>query len=524
MQRSLLFGTILLLLGLTFYNVGAGTIFFANDQALSFAVVREFLAGEPVLAGPPSHIGGRHLGPYFYWWLALPYWLGGGEVLRAVVITSIAQLLSIIPLFMLWRRLFPALPWLIGAAGLCFTLSLSYLDTIRIPWHPHLLLPLSTLFLLATFNVLQRGLSAVGPWLLSGSILVQTHIASAPLCAGVAAAVLVHAFRHSELWSTKQLSSKTLLWLLSLALSLAPALVYEFRYDGNIARLFAVHGSGPAVPAGFWQTLQSGAHFTMQFIFGSADQFQAFGAILKFVLAGIAVFVLALPLRQLCFRQPYFCLATVMGTAATALALSRFQAPLYDYYWSALLPLPALLGATFLAQLAGSKQWQKTTAIICAVYCIHSAFVITSSVQRYSKQPFLPYHTVAHSAAVAQLINQENPSNERVEVFPRLHAALARNSYYYFLGPEYFNAMEVSWKFKELSKAPKEEPLERSFKTKTAYLVICPKPYRSALKPIMNELNRRWVKVADFLPNEESFAGCFIRKIQRRESSAPDRD
>jgi hypothetical protein len=354
-------------------------------------------------------------------------------------------------------------------------------------------------------------------------VLAQTHIAGAPLCAGAAVVVLVHAFRNPQIWLQKQLSKKTFLWLLFVGLSLLPALVYEFRYDGNIARLFSVHGGGTAIPAGFWQTLQSGTHFTLQFIFGSSDQLQALGAIRSIFIAGIAAFILALPLRQLINTQPYFCAALVMGMVATGLALSRFQAPLYDYYWSALLPVPALLGATFFAQFYNLPQRHRAVAIACAIYCIHSIFVLGASAQRYSDKPFLPYHTVAHSAAVAELIGQDNPSQDRVEVFPRLYATLVRNSYYYFLGPEYFNAMEVSWKFKELSKAPKDEPRERSFKTKTAYLVICPRPYRSALKPIMNELNRRWVKVTDYLPSESEFAGCFIRKIQRREMEGAEK-
>lgn len=530
MDKLLFSLSFLLLLFLSFFNSELGTLFFANDQALSFAVVRQMLEGNIVLAGPPSHVGGRHLGPYFYWWLAIPYWLADGDVLRTARIASLLQLFSLIPLTLLLGKLFPLISRWRLATGLCLTLSLSYLDTIRIPWHPHLLLPLSSLFLLSTLAVHQKGAKAVGPWLLLGSVLVQTHIASAPLVAAVGLVTFVCLILkfHSASDQLRNLVSffiRFLPWLTALILSWAPALYYEFYYDQNIARLFGVHGSGTEVPAGLKEAIQSGVLFLLHFAFGQMQLFEGGWAWLVYALILLLSALVVRPQISALLNSTTvtkvpnggFYLAIAAGFLATAFALAGFKAPLYEYYWSALLPVPALLGGAIFAAHLDSIKTSRSHTIAALLLLTYALGIYWQNQQHYSYQPFLPYHTAAHSKAVAELAKQQSQNEERIEIFPRLHAMVSRNAYYYFLGPEYFNAMEVSWKFKELPLAPAGEPIEASFQTNIAFMVVCPRPYRSTLKTMMAEIRKRWDKQADFIPEDKAFAGCFVRQLARRE-------
>ncbi len=515
-----IFGCLVTLL--VFFRVSPETVFFANDQALSFAVVSHIEHGEIALAGPPSHVGGRHLGPFFYWYLAGAHALGG-DVISTVVVTSVLKLVFGVGLLWSLYLTLGGAPSLLALVGLLASFSFGYVDLLRTIWHPHILLLLSAFFLRVSCSVLQRGSAALSLWLFSASVLVQTHLAAAPLAVGVALVLLVHALTHRSLWTLRRaFQGSSVLWGLLAVSSCIPLLAYEAVGGGNLATLFGAHAGGVRPAAGGISALQSFGAFMLSYGAGATARV-GWRLCLTFALGGSVLWMIGLmgrkSLRPYCW--PLAMLAA--GTLATGFALLRFPAPLYAYYWSALLPLPALLVA-WLVQTAGSillaAGTTRTQQRVCAVgflVCLttQGGVSVVDTVTRYSGEPFLPYHTLAAAEGIATEI-RARAGDSPVEVFPRLHAKVMRNAVYFLLGEKYFPLMEVAWKFKEFRWHPSAEHREGDSAAQKSFLLICPRPYRAVLSSMVSSIRLYWEDVADVnLQSCRSCQSCRLVELRR---------
>lgn len=156
------------------------TIYFTNDLAISLGVVE---LGEMPLAGPPSELFSRHLGPIYYIYLKFLL-LIGGDYYGAIVLDAVIKIS--VGLFTGWfclRRISSFIFY-------CGSLAAGYFTWASlISWHS------STQILFASFLICsiklidKKAKLGVSCTILSASLLAQLHLASLPMV--LAAGILV---------------------------------------------------------------------------------------------------------------------------------------------------------------------------------------------------------------------------------------------------------------------------------------------------------------------------------------------
>jgi hypothetical protein len=507
-------GCVLLAIGVS-YNFGPDTIFFANDQALSFAVVDRALGGEIPLAGPPSHVGGRHLGPFYYWYLILTQLIGGG-LHGALIVGAVFSAISVL-----------LIGWVVGGAGGVLLAALvavaGYLDTIRIPWHPHILLPLNALFIFSTARLFRAGPAFLGWWFLVGSILGQTHSAAVPFVVGVGAVVLLWLVLQIRLGSGRELMQVRASWILGL-LTLAPLLIYNLVYDGNLGRLFQTHAHAEeTVGAGFKAALIALYDFLGQHVLGGSWNRSLGLAFVSWLGFGVLLEKSSRERIWQTLNEGRWILGAVLsGSIFTTIALSRFKPPIYDYYWSVLLPVPLILGAWCARFISISSLRSYTgvaTWIPLGIVLLYSAVV---GVIRYGDRPFVRQHTLGSAERVVdgmRRLSALGPNGSNTQIVTRLYASSMKNTYNFLLSSERFNQLEVSYKFKEFADVPTEDLPEGKYSGNWRYVVFCPVPFSKELKRMMSGFRKKWALVGqEIVEGELPKDRCLVRLLSRKSS------
>lgn len=144
---------------------------FAEHWMVAGKIVEE---GFRPLSGPTASVNHNfYLGPFYYYFLSISYWLGKGNYISAIVFFSFFNSLSIYPLYYIsakWFKTNTILKILV-----LYTCS-SYLIQIQsFPWHPYLL-PAFTIWILFLISRLSNNVIRFLPiiFFLCG-ILLQIH-------------------------------------------------------------------------------------------------------------------------------------------------------------------------------------------------------------------------------------------------------------------------------------------------------------------------------------------------------------
>lgn len=499
----------ILLVGGVFFNFGPNTTFFANDQALSFSVVEHGLRGEIPLAGPPSHVGGRHLGPFYYWYLMATQLIGGGlhgGIFAGAVVFSIAIL---------------TIGWVVGGPGGALVAAMlgvsGYLDTIRIPWHPHILLILNAIFIFCTGRLFERGLPFLGWWCFWGSILAQTHSAAVPFTVGVACVVGIWVAVQVKGGDWGQIISGRLGWVFTF-FSFLPLFCYNVFYDPNLARLFQAH-SEEVVGAGFKLAGLSLYDFVGQHVLGVI-----WGRSLGAVALGLVFLILFVEsearekIARLVTRRSWVLTAVLSGVLLTLCALSRFKAPIYEYYWSVILPVPFIIGAWCAGSITVRSRLGFSAVVVLGVLIGYADF---RAVRRYADRPFVAQHTLGSAEQVVGAIRRlagDATGPGELQILTRLYASSMKNTYNFLLDIGRFNQLEVSYKFKEFSDAPDADVVEGGYQGRLRAVVFCPAPYSKELKRMMSGFRKKWAMVGEEMVSGVGSADrCLIRLLSRRD-------
>ncbi len=196
-SRLLPAGTLAVLLAALPFTLAAGalvvvgrTINLAGDQAL-IALDTGDAAGLTQLLGPYSRYGWTHPGPVWFYLLAGPYILLGrsGAALCAAVLLGQALAAAAVVVAVAGRRS----GWRMPLAALVVVVYLLRVppESLTTLWNPAVLaLPLAVLILLAA-RAATGSLPALAWAAFAGTFLVQTHLGTVPVVAGVAAALAV---------------------------------------------------------------------------------------------------------------------------------------------------------------------------------------------------------------------------------------------------------------------------------------------------------------------------------------------
>ena len=439
-------------------------IFFTQDLATSFGVSRAFLNGELLLLGPPSHVGGRHLGPYYYWTIVFSLLVAGGDTYRAVIVLVILNLTSLLLLIFILRKFFSGLSLYGALCGLGGTvLGSKFPWVLRDPWHANMVFLFSSVFVFSFYKTLERGKWYFPFMILSGAVLGQMHFSSAPLVIGFGAVALLSLYKLPQRDKvTRREKLFSLSALILTCFSFTPLLIYELRFGSVIEPLFSGLNERSEFSIDY---LSLFAHIGRYF--GDYTPFHAVNLPVLFhtrelkilyCISGVLLSVSWFYVSSL--RKKYFAGGVLLSLVLYAVSL-RHAPDLYNYYLNALLPVVALvssIGIGFSIKCALQIKSEKYLAGISIVFSTlfflfaYENFIKTSKV--LASRPIAHWHTLETSTALADAIKADNASKEPFTLVTQGVLDISREAVFYELGQEYFDEYRYREVFREIPYRP----------------------------------------------------------------------
>jgi hypothetical protein len=225
-----------LMLGVVVYictsNLVPANILYTDDAAFSIGLAKTILRGEVLWQGVPSHLGGRHLGPWYNYIVALCLLLTGNDLTWTFRILALVNLFGFGLAAWLAYHIAPVNSKWWAVIGLCWVLvGAQYTWLIRVPWISNFLLVPATLTFALAWLVIAKGPRYLSPYICASTWCLQTHLASGPMLVGIAIvtglSTLNVAGREKlhKTWTDQKVWHLT--WLAVLVCLWFPLLVYE---------------------------------------------------------------------------------------------------------------------------------------------------------------------------------------------------------------------------------------------------------------------------------------------------------
>lgn len=516
-------------------------IFFTQDLPTSLSVAKALLAGEPVYLGPPSHMGGRHLGPIYYWYLATGVGLsrclvGEHDTLVAIRILVAVSLFSVpICIATLWlltdqlhRR------WAL-AACIATIVTSHALWVLRDPWHSNFqFLPASFFYLVATITA-KRGRSFMPLFVLAASLLIQTHFSSAPAVLATSIVLALHLYRTNKSGPLMRASRTPLskpaqyLSLTIACVSWIPLLAYELQYPSNLYQVYLGNVKREKIHA----TPSEAIHYLLQFFaeqtpFKSIERWHPpFQPLLQIIFAaGVSFFLLYL-LLSLRGHNRWALAALVAPIGCYTVALTNLPDRFLTYYLNGMLPLAPLFVALSFQQAVAIVQRPSTTTVFtlrhqairlfACCFCVSLLVMISwngwGNWRRFSGQPIAGWHTLDFAREISSKIQETNDSGVSFMLLASGSSSISREGILYEHDVQNFAQHSYADWFNEIPSA--KDPLISSYDL--GYFLYCPQNDRRGWHYARNRLKSEWIGWTRIdLNNCKSCANCGLRKVRRR--------
>lgn len=189
-------------------------------------LVLQNLTQDPPLLGAYSRWGWSHPGPFFHYFLWIPWRLLGGAPAGLLLAMLGLHLLAVVLAWLTARTRSVALAVLV-ACGLLLAWGVASEGEALLPWNPMVGLLLAGTFVVAAGDAATRGRWGVALLLPVGSVLIQSHVGTALLVLGVVGiavvlAVIPRGQEHPIPWRALawSVAASALLWLAPLVAAL----------------------------------------------------------------------------------------------------------------------------------------------------------------------------------------------------------------------------------------------------------------------------------------------------------------
>jgi hypothetical protein len=409
----------------------------AGDSALIELATREASEGARLL-GPYSRFGWNHPGPLYFYLLAGPYQLLGGDprgLHAGVLLLNLTSALAVVAV--VWRRVGPRAVPAASAVVLAFALALGPAK-LRDLWNPTVIvLPTLLLMVLAAATAAGSWPSLAGA-VVVGSFLAQTHVAVAPFVAVALAGTPVTRLaaarrarqrsrrpagrasdwprppparsRAERTWPCGLTRSRpgpmpiglVVAAVASAAVAWAPPLHEQATSAGNLgtlARFFVGTGGGHTLTAGWHAFVQAAGTLP----FGLPPQrpppvAPAAKGVALAVAAVAAVAAVGVGARRRARFDTWLGASSLLGGVVAVWLATRIRGVILGYllYWMAAVPATGLLaGALLTARVLRRGRWERAAVAVPTVVAVALAGVLAITVLR------LPAVVAASDAAVA---------------------------------------------------------------------------------------------------------------------------
>jgi hypothetical protein len=490
---------------LTLGNTNPETLQFLDDQAFLMGTADAVRRGEVLLSGLPSHLGARHLGPYYVYLQALLSWIGGADpVVVSLLFTTLKLLTPLIIIYAIFCTGAGGVgAYLAGIMVMLASLSGFTIAILRMDWINYFLILVSALFTLAIVRVVTRGASAVPFFLLASTLLIQPHLSPLPILAAGSVGVLLSLLLSKSAAKPCSFSERTLCLLAALVLWIPP-IVYEVLYEQNIFAVIANNIGRRPQGAGFAEIPAVFLEFIGQVIAGGA-----LPRTWLLVWNALCLVLLGRKARMGC-RSERICIGiALLQCVAMFIAITQVKPPVHHYYLISLYgPLLYLWGlaaqeACHVVYQRLSRQRLSGPALALATSVlgifvwswIGNLFGLLHTGEVKLSQP---YFSLQHARDVARLMREDAGGSSQLAVVARGGARLSANAYYYHLSPELLGKFMYAPRMIELPVIRRGIPLfERG------YLVDCGESEPPQTPVLGRRLLREWV-----LADEVSLADC----------------
>jgi hypothetical protein len=490
-------------------NTSADTLQFLDDQAFLMGSAEAVRSGELLLSGLPSHLGARHLGPYYVYLQAILSWLAGSDpVVVSLLFTSLklsAPLVVVLALALTAKG--TGRGNVAGGFVMLASLSSYTVGILRMDWINYFLIIVSSLLTLAIVRVVTRGATALPFFLLASTLLIQLHLSPLPSLAAACGGVVLYLFWCREKGKTCSSLEKFTCVLATVVLWL-PVFAYEVLYQQNIFAILGRNiGKRPA-GASFWEIPRVFFEFTADLITGRGGTLSQ-----PFIAASIGVCIVLLVHRmRRCGRSECVCIGiALLQCGAMLVALTQVKPPVLHYYLISLYgPLLYLWGLAALEASEviydGIRKGFSSIGIpmqTVAVIALGSFFYVwTGNLSHLPESAHdrlgQPYHSLAHARDVGRIIRTDCGDSTRVKIVTRGGARLSANAYYYHVSPELLPEFMYAGRMVELPIIRKGvAPYEHG------YLIDCGIDTPPQIPLLGKRLEREWA-----LGGEVSLASC----------------
>jgi hypothetical protein len=521
----------ILLVKLSFIDLPSSGILFAEDQALSFATAGRLLAGDAPLLGPPSHIGGRHLGAVFYVVVASCLALAQGDIEIATRIMSALTLISVILLTLLVQRIVnPAWKWWSAVFVLVFACSGEMVQLLRIPWHAHLFSVFVMLFMWASHSLFTKGIQRAPAYLLAATLLVQMHYSAIPLVAVFTLVWLSQfrsaPFRSETLGNVRLLFTPLNLTFFTAACALwVPIVWHDLTFGGNTLLSILVNAGTHDAHAGLKRAMANVGYFFRLFLAGGIGFKELWddSRVLVYTLLIISSSWFFIRGRSVVREDSRaWILALFLGVPAYILATARQPAPLRTYYLYGLFALPFIYGViAMIGALRALRHSAPERAL--AVACIllwgtSIRFGLFYNERNASTGGISEHSSLLHGIEVGAILRKETkelPSTETHTIIGRGDARIIKDAYLLHLGPEYFGQINFSSTMREVS------AFSNTPSSPYAFLMVCPNPPPHHSRAMWKEIKKRWHKRSEVdLSTCSTCRQCRMWILEDREAPA----
>ncbi len=338
------------------WGIAQGGFAFTYDTGRDLLAVRDLVNGTKFsLIGPTSGQMGVFYGPWYYWFLAIPFALSGGN---PTVIVSFIALLGVVAsaVAFWWGRRFHGDTFAIVFSGL-LALSPVFIGATTQLWSPDLIIPTMIAILVLWSRIGRIGWKGlIGLGFLVGLLDEWEIVYGAIFSVGFLLALLV--------WQRKTLlSKKGLLVIVGMLSTEIPRVFFELRHQflQTNALLSFAGGSGLG-----WSRLRP--HFVWEQVIAILPEWPGLLRLVCVVLVGIAV---ALQMGKMEKRRRIF-LAELLTVFGTFILFAVFYGrDVWPYY---LIGLP-VISAIFIAMAFTQFRKVLTPAIAAVVIGMFLFFV-----------------------------------------------------------------------------------------------------------------------------------------------------
>lgn len=324
--------------------LGLINIRLGGDFAYHWQIAGDIVRGKSFpLFGPAASVNpALHLGPLYYYLLAIPYFLGQGDFRAAVIFFSLISCLNIFLIYAITKELFDEK--LAFTAAVFCAFSAYFISIGNLPWNPYLL---PTVILLAVYSLIrirQRRYSFLLLLTLSLGIAIELHGTAIFLLP-----VFLLLLPLKKIPVRHYISGSIILFIF--------AWPYFFQLKEIMTVLRPVSGN-----CDFVSWLQSHGHgercfsqirntlFVFRFISMSLfDSQNIIIAILSALMTGFLLSKKRLKQRKL----------IIIWLGIPILLFLLYSANIYLHYFLILFPIPFFLLALFLAELEKTGRWGK---------------------------------------------------------------------------------------------------------------------------------------------------------------------